>query len=60
MKIVHFRPTTDSVVHEESADCVCGPQGDIVGTRTTPHPAGVIYHHHALHHCAEWEVSEAN
>ncbi|MDF5755390.1 hypothetical protein [Spongiactinospora sp. TRM90649] len=44
--------------HERSADCACGPGGDVIGARTLPQPLGVIYRHHSLQPCADWEAAE--
>lgn len=51
-KVVHVRPVDDMIGHEESAFCVCGPVG-----RQAPSDLGLIFQHHALLPCHEWETS---
>ncbi|MFJ2034350.1 hypothetical protein [Streptosporangium sp. NPDC087985] len=56
-KIVHVRPVDDAVGHEESVDCLCGPTGQGVHVAAADRSVGMIYHHHALRPCHEWEAS---
>ncbi|SDG33224.1 hypothetical protein SAMN05421505_103222 [Sinosporangium album] len=55
--IVHVKPVGDVVEHEPSAHCICGPGSDIVQIPAICKPVGMIYQHHALHPCSEWEAA---
>ncbi|NUR85221.1 MAG: hypothetical protein HOY71_14145 [Nonomuraea sp.] len=57
-RIVHVRPTDDAIGHEESHDCLCGPTAEGVHNPSTRKLVGLIFQHHALHACHEWEASE--
>ncbi|MFI6297950.1 hypothetical protein ACIBEJ_40610 [Nonomuraea sp. NPDC050790] len=57
-KIVHVRPLDDAIGHEESHDCPCGPTGQGVQNPATSKMVGVIFHHHGLQPCHEWEASD--
>ncbi|WP_449065125.1 hypothetical protein [Planomonospora algeriensis] len=56
-KVVHIRPVDDVISHEETADCLCGPAGEGVYAAATTQAVGLIYRHHALQPCREWEAS---
>jgi hypothetical protein len=56
-KFVHVLPLDDIISHEGSPDCVCGPGGAAVEAAATRRPMGLIYHHHAVIPCHEWEAS---
>ncbi|KAB8190649.1 hypothetical protein FH608_034630 [Nonomuraea phyllanthi] len=55
--IVHIRPVDDSVGHEESPHCACGPAGQEVYLGAGEQSLGTIYRHHPLVPCREWEAS---
>ncbi len=54
---VHVMPLDDVISHEGTPDCVCGPGGDAVQIVETREPIGMIYHHHAIRPCHQWEAS---
>ncbi|MCF6467806.1 hypothetical protein FAF44_05190 [Nonomuraea sp. MG754425] len=56
-KIVHIRPVDDTMGHEESPQCVCGPAGQEVYLQPSDLAVGTIYRHHPLVPCREWEAS---
>ncbi|MBG0817162.1 hypothetical protein [Planomonospora sp. ID82291] len=56
-KVVHIRPLDDVFGHEESADCLCGPAGEGVYAQAAAEAVGMIYRHHALRPCLDWEAS---
>ncbi|MEW9529939.1 hypothetical protein [Microbispora sp. NPDC049125] len=67
-RFVHVMPLDDVIGHEGTPSCVCGPGGqpvtaaeldlahDPVSAGWTRPAVGVIYHHHALSPCHEWEA----
>ncbi|MEU4570984.1 hypothetical protein [Nonomuraea sp. NPDC023979] len=56
-KVVHIRPLDDVVGHERSPDCLCGPAGEGVYAQATAQALGMIYRHHALRPCHDWEAA---
>ncbi|GAA0364849.1 hypothetical protein GCM10009530_13220 [Microbispora corallina] len=70
-RFVHVMPLDDVISHEGTPRCVCGPGGqpvtavdlgeqaadaDVVGPGWSRPAVGLIYHHHALSPCREWEA----
>lgn len=66
-RFVHVMPLDDVIGHEGSPNCVCGPgsepvtaadlgENDSVGPGWSPPAVGVIYRHHALSPCRQWEA----
>jgi hypothetical protein len=70
-RFVHVMPLDDVIGHEGSPHCICGPGGeavtavdlgetaavpDAIGLGWSRPAIGMIYHHHALSPCREWEA----